>query len=400
MTAHLSGGYDFHGPRRIVFGWGRRREVGELARGLGKRAFVVHGSRSLERQGALGDLTAWLQAAGVEVEDLGCVRREPEVDDVDAFSGRLRQRGGRRGDLVIGFGGGAALDLAKAVCAMATQREAASVKDYLEGVGRGLVLEELPLPLLAIPTTAGTGSEATKNAVISGSEASPGGRPFKKSLRSEDMVPRVALVDPELCVSVPAAITAHTGMDAITQLIESYISRRAQPLPQALALEGLRLAGAAIRRAVQDGSDRSAREAMSHAALLSGLALANSGLGFAHGVAPALGIHCGVGHGLACAVMLPAALRVNRDTCRADLARLAEVFCGQRFDSEDLAADACVAAVEALCRDVGIPPRLRDVGVRREQIPALVSASRGNSMSANPRDVSDAELARILEAMF
>src|SRR5262249_40883040 len=153
-------------------------------------------------------------------------------------------------------------------------------------VGRGLQLTERPLAMIAVPTTAGTGSEATKNAVISSYDPT-----FKKSLRSVWMMPRAAIVDPALCVSVPPAITAATGMDAITQLIESYISRKSKPLPRALAAEALPRALGAIVEAVEDGRSRPAREALSHAALASGLALANSGLGMAHGVAAALGVH-------------------------------------------------------------------------------------------------------------
>jgi alcohol dehydrogenase class IV len=284
------------------------------------------------------------------------------------------------------------MDLAKAACAMATNREGASVKDYLEGVGRGLQLREEPLPLLAIPTTAGTGSEATKNAVVSSYAPA-----FKKSLRSDRMVPRVALVDPELTVSVPSTTTAYTGMDAITQLIESYISSKARPLPRALALQGLELAAPAIERAVRDGGDRDARERMAHAALLSGLALANSGLGLAHGVAAALGVHCRVAHGLACAVMLPVALRVNRETRLREMARLGEAACARTFPSAGAAAAALIDRVDELCAAVAIPRRLRDIGVRREDIPALVTSSRGASMSGNPRQLPDEELARLLE---
>ena len=174
-----------------------------------------------------------------------------------------------------------------------------------------------------MPTTAGTGAEATRNAVISSYDP-----PFKKSLRDDRILPRIALIDPELTVRVPPEVTAASGMDAITQLIESYISRKAQPIPQALAVQGLLLAVPAIAEAVENGRSRPARERMSHAALLSGLALANSGLGLAHGIAPALGIHCRVPHGMACAVMLPSALRINRDVRQAELATLARLLFG------------------------------------------------------------------------
>jgi alcohol dehydrogenase class IV len=210
------------------------------------------------------------------------------------------------------------------------------------------------------------------------------------------MIPRIVLVDPELTVSLPKEITAFTGMDAITQLVESYISRRAAPIPQAIALAGLKLAVPALPVVFRDGTSREGREAMSHAALLSGLALANSGLGLAHGVAAALGIHCRIPHGLACAVMLPAALKVNQKVRETELGQLESLF--QDHASPD--ADAFVRRIESLCRELGIPSRLRDLGVTQNQIPALVSGSKGNSMSGNPRDVGDDELHEILERMW
>ncbi|MBI4601723.1 MAG: iron-containing alcohol dehydrogenase [Planctomycetes bacterium] len=387
--------YDYLSPQRVVFGWGRRCELGALARPFGRRAFLVVGSRALEGSGAIAELEGHLRKEGIEPVRAASAAREPEVGDVDRLAAFLRERGAGAGDLVIAAGGGSAIDLAKAGCAMATNRKGATVRDYLEGVGAGLKVEEDPLPLLAVPTTAGTGSEATKNAVISSYDP-----PFKVSLRSDRMVPRVVLVDPELHVSVPRATTAHTGMDAITQLIESYISARAAPIPQALAIHGLALAATAIARAVKDGADREARERMAHAALLSGMALANSGLGMAHGVAAALGIHAKVAHGLACAVMLPVALRVNREVREAEIARIAEVLCGRSFPAAAAAAQAAVERVEELCAEVGIPRRLSEIGVRREALPAIVKSSYGNSMAANPRKVPEGELTGLLEAML
>jgi alcohol dehydrogenase class IV len=309
---------------------------------------------------------------------------------------------------VIGLGGGSAIDLAKAAAAMATNRESKTVADYLEGVGRGLKIANPPLPVLAVPTTAGTGSEATKNAVISSNspehyhlaKEEDSSAPFKKSLRSELMVPRIVLVDPELSSSVPPAITAHSGMDAITQLIESYISRRAKPIPRALCVQGLQLAIPALAEAVRDGNCRWAREAMSQAALLSGMALANSGLGLAHGVAAALGAECRVAHGLACAVMLPAALEVNRVVSQADLAALARAVFHEPFVDDGNAADAFIERIKFLAGEIKIPTRLRDLGVRREQIPALVLGSHGNSLSGNRRDIGDQELADRLAKLW
>ena len=387
--------YDFLAPAKIVFGWGRRQETGRLASELGRRAFVVCGSRTLEASGALDEALASLREEHVDVVRMANITHEPLVSDVDETAEQLRAAGAGEGDLLLAIGGGSAIDLAKAAAALATNRESATVKDYLEGVGRGLKITHAPLSVMAMPTTGGTGTEATKNAVISSYDP-----PFKKSLRSDRMVPRVVLVDPELAVQVPPSTTAWTGMDAITQIIESYLSRFARPLPRALAIDGLRRAIPALPHAVREGSSRAAREAMAHAALLSGMALANSGLGLAHGVAAALGVHARVAHGLACAVMLPVALCVNRRPCEKDLADLARRVLSGTWHSDGPAADALLDAIDRLATMIGVPRRLSELGVRREQIPDLVASSRGNSMNGNPVQLTDEELESLLESIW
>ena len=379
--------YDFLAPPRIHFGWGRRVELGALAQSLGRRAFVVIGSRTLHKNGTWNELHASLHAAGIEpiVAWIGA-HREPAVADVDQLVATLHKHRAGAGDFLLAIGGGSAIDLAKAAAALVTNRHGGSVRDFLEGVGAGLQITAAPLPLLAMPTTGGTGTEATKNAVITVEDP-----PVKKSIRSPLMVPRVVVIDPELAVSVPPETTAWTGMDAITQCIEAYLCRHARPIPQALAVEGLRRALPMVREAVRNGASRPAREAMAHAALLSGMALANSGLGFAHGVAAALGVHANVPHGLACAMMLPVALRVNREVAEQSLAELARQTLG--LDS----ADAFVEHIDRLCTDLNVPAKLSQVGVRSEQLDDLVRGSRGNSMNGNPRQLDDAELRRILE---
>lgn len=386
--------FDLVLPSRIIFGWGTRNQLGELARSLGHRAFVVAGSRSLEASGELAFFLDRLTAAGLQAEVVDSIGNEPTVQDVDDLVSRLIDRGAGRGDLLVAIGGGSAIDLAKAASALVTNRASTTVLDYLEGVGRGLKIEEPPLPVLAVPTTAGTGSEATKNAVISSYDP-----PFKKSLRSEQMVPRIVLVDPELSVTVPPAVTAATGMDAITQLIESYVSRRATPATKAIAMAGLEGAVPALREAVRHGDSRPARETMARAALLSGMALANSGLGLAHGVAAALGIQCRVAHGLACAVMLPAALRFNIEASSVaiDVCRLAPLILGQSVETVVEDPGLVLKAIEELLNDLNVPRRLSEIGVRRDQLPAIVRDSAGNSMRGNPRDVTDEQLFQILE---
>lgn len=382
--------YDFLAPRQIVFGWGRRREVGKLAARLGRRAWVLCGSRSLAGQGILGQIHDTLREASIDAIDLETLSREPEIDDVDRIAREMRRRGVLPGDFVLALGGGAVIDLAKAAAAMATNTESPTVKDYLEGIGRGLTIANAPLAVLAMPTTAGTGAEATKNAVIACLDP-----PVKKSLRDDRLMPEIALVDPELTVSVPPDITAASGMDAITQLLESYLSRKARPIPRALAVQGLRLAIPSIAEAVHKPDSRLARERMAHAALLSGMCLANSGLGMAHGVAAALGVVCHAPHGAACAVMLPTALRVNQVACQADLGELAGVVFGRECNAAEM-----IDRIERLCDEVGAPRRLSQLGTTREQIPAIVAGSRGSSMSGNPVELSDAELTELLEAIL
>ena len=390
MNTNLS--YDFLAPSRIVFGWGRRREAGVWGRTLGRRAFLVCGLPPEIAQRVTGEIAAALAAEGVASVPLATLLHEPEVDDVDRTAQAARDMGAAQGDFLLALGGGAAIDLAKATAAMATSRESPTVKDYLEGVGRGLKIAQSPLPVLAMPSTAGTGAEATKNAVISSYDP-----PFKKSLRDDRLVPRIALVDPELSVTVPPNVTAASGMDAITQLIESYVSRKWRPIPRALAVQGLKMAAPAIVEAVENGASRPAREAMSHAALLSGMALANSGLGMAHGVASALGTQCRIPHGVACAIMLPAAIRANMEVCRREFGELHSVLFGGTDSADGL---AFLHEIEKLCDRVGTPRRLSEVGVVLEQIPAIVQGSRGSSMSGNPRDLTDAELTTILENLL
>ena len=393
MNAQLA--YDFLSPQKIVFGWGRRREVGALGRSLGRRAFLVCGLPPEVAAGVIDEIADLLRAEGVESIPLATLVHEPEVDDVDRVAAEIRSHHAAEGDFLLAVGGGAAIDLAKATAAMATNRQSPTVKDYLENVGRGLKLSERPLPVLAMPSTAGTGAEATKNAVISSYDP-----PFKKSLRDDRLMPRIALVDPELTVTVPPRVTAASGMDAITQLIECYVSRKSQPIPRALAVQGLKVAVPAIVEAVENPSARPAREAMAHASLLSGMALANSGLGMAHGVAAALGTHCRVAHGAACALMLPAAIRANMAAKEADFARLSHLLFSRNPKYPADAADAFLQEIEKLCDRVGVPRRLAQVGVGREQIPLLVKSSRGTSMSANPRELADAELTAILEGLL
>lgn len=377
--------FDFIAPNKIVFGWGRIDDLPALARQWSKRIFIIDGSRSLRQSNIWGKILGSLRDGELQVIHLESATREPTIDDVDQMTQQLLEHAVREDDLVIAIGGGSALDLAKAVAAMATNSHGSSVRDFLEGVGSGKTITQQPLRMIAVPTTAGTGSEMTKNAVISVDDP-----PCKKSLRSEMMVPDLVLVDPELSVNVPTSITAASGMDAITQLIESYISKRTQPIPRALCLDGLKYAIRDLPVACRDGHNQQARTGMAYAAMLSGLALANSGLGMAHGVAAALGAISNMPHGLACAVMLPVAMKTNADVA-GGLSDVSEVMTGS------CEIQAGIDCIVSLLDEVGISPRLRDHGVLQADLPQIAASSGGNSMKGNPRTLSTEELLSILE---
>jgi alcohol dehydrogenase class IV len=392
--------YDFVCPPTILFGAGRLGELGTAAASLGRTAWLVGGRKSLVESGVLQRAEATLAAAGLDTRLVVTADGEPTVDQVAAALASL-PRGRMHETVVIAIGGGSAIDLAKAIAALAANLPDhlddfdAAVVDHLEGVGRGLAIRIPPLPVVAVPTTAGTGAEATRNAVISCPR-----RGFKKSMRSPLMVPRLAVVDPELTRSCDRGTTAASGLDCITQLIESFVCRVAKPLPRAIVLDGLPRAVSALPRALESPSDIDARAAMSHAALLSGMALANSGLGMAHGVAAALGVECGTPHGLACAMLLPVAMRVNREAAQGDFAILERAFDPAASGEDVAAADAFLRRIERLCDAVGTPRRLRDLGLRRDRLGWLAQNSGGASMRGNPLELDAASLLPILERAY
>ena len=410
------GRYDLAFPPSIRFGWGRLAELAEVIAALGRRAVFVVGRTSFRESGAEAVVAEILPQAGIEWEVVARSAFEPTVADTAAAASELAARD-LNGAVVVAVGGGATIDLAKAAAALAANVDAANlpqdrdaweafVVDHLEGVGRGLPIRCPPPPLVAVPTTAGTGAEATCNAVISCPR-----RGFKKSLRSPLMVPRAVLVDPQLTLSSPARVAAASGLDAITQLVESFVCRRATPVTRAIAQSALAdalralpvvVAAAATPeagRAVSE-AERAAREAMSHAALLSGIALANAGLGMAHGVAAALGIACGVSHGEACAVMLPASIRVNLKQAAGDYAALERLMGGNAPQDDLAAATRFLDRIERLCDAVGGPRRLSAVGVEPSMITWLAENSGGNSMRGNPVEMTAESLTPVLEAML
>ncbi len=380
---------------RIEFGRGAIGQVPALVRQWGRRTLVVTGARSFVDTPHWPALQRGLAAAGVSWE-LCHVAGEPSPQLVDATAAQFADADI---DVVVGIGGGSALDAAKAIAGLL--RVGRSVMDYLEGVGPELPYEGPAVPFIACPTTAGTGSEATKNAVLS----THGAGGFKKSFRHERLVPEYAVVDPQLLAGCPPELIAANGMDAMTQLLESYVSSRANPYTDALAESGLAAVREGLPAWYRDGAAAvEGQDRMGYAALLSGITLAQTGLGSVHGLAAPLGAFFPIPHGVACGTLVAAATALNvralteREPAHPSLARYAragEILCGRTFPDDGAARAALVERLAAWTAEMALPG-LAAFGMGEADVDRVVANSRGSSMKTNPIVLADTELAGLL----
>ncbi len=378
--------FEFATARRIVFGPGTLSEVASMAVEMGRRPLVVtghSGDRAVPLMHALEKL-------GMEITRFQ-VLAEPTIDMALGVVQKARQA---TCDLVIGIGGGSVIDTGKVAAALITN--SGQLMDYLEIIGNAQPLECAAAPYIAIPTTAGTGSEVTRNAVL----GSPEHR-VKISMRSPFMLPDLAVVDPELTVSLPPSITASTGLDALTQLMEAFVSSHANAMTDGICREGLLRAAESLQRVYQNGSDRKAREDMCLASLFSGFALANAKLGAVHGIAGPLGGMVSGAHGAICAGLLPYVMEMNIKALRtraADspaLERYNELACILTQRSNASAKDA-IAWVKNLCQTLQIES-LAHLGLNKTDLPAVVAKSQiSSSMQGNPIRLTEDELMEIL----
>ena len=380
--------FEFATATEIVFGAGTRAGVAERVASLGRTALVVTG-HDASRAAWLHD---GLRAAGVTTV-AASTYGEPTIDTTREVLEVARQA---KANVVVALGGGSPIDLGKAVAALLTNP--GDPLDFVEVIGRGRPIAQRSAPLVALPTTAGAGTEVTRNAVLSARGAG-----VKVSMRSALMLPRLAVIDPELTLDLPPAVTAATGMDALTQVVEPFLSPRANPVVDGFCLEGMHRVSRSLRRAFLDGHDLDARTDMALAALLGGLSLANAGLGAVHGFAAPVGGRFPAPHGAVCAALLPGVMRVN---LRALRARHASSPALQRFPvvaraltgRQDAAAEDGLAWLEQLRGDLGIPPLSR-YGVTRADVASLVeAASRASSMKGNCVVLERDELVEALEA--
>ena len=377
--------FEFATAARIIFGAGKLKEIGGIAAGFGRKALVVVGAQTARAQGLLDQLSA----QAIEFTVLN-VAGEPTIELAQQGVTLARDSGY---DMVISYGGGSAIDAGKAIAALVTHL--GEPLDYLEVIGAGKALERAPLPFVAIPTTAGTGSEVTRNAVLKSNQ-----QQVKVSLRSPMMLPKVALVDPDLLAGLSPAVAAATGMDALTQVIEPYVCNRANPITDALCREAIPRAAHSLRKMVES-PDAHSRADMALVSLFGGLALANSGLGAVHGFAAPIGGMFPAPHGAVCAQLLPRVWQANVQALRARqpdspiLARYDEVA---RMLSGNPQADADDGARWLYDLRAALQiPAFSAYGMAVSDVPVLVEKSAAaSSMQANPIKLTAEELTKIL----
>ncbi len=379
--------FEFATATRIIFGEGKSKAAGTLAKDMGSKALVFSGLHDNLTE----SLLCRLNNEGISAKVFP-VEKEPDIAMAQEGAVRAREF---KCDLVIGFGGGSAIDCGKAVTALVTNP--GDVLEYLEVIGQGKPLKNPPLPYIAIPTTAGPGAEVTRNAVL----ASPDHQ-VKVSLRSPLMLPRLAIIDPELTIPLPPAITASTGLDALTQCIEPFISHLSNPLTDGICKEGMQRAARSLRKAFEQGDDIEARTDMSLASLFGGLALANAKLGAVHGFAgPLGGMYPSAPHGVICGLLLPFVMAANvqalqsRQTENPSLARFDQVAKILTENQSATAADGIVW-INKLCEALTVP-KLSNYGVEEAHFPTIIEkAQLASSMKGNPITLTHEELREIL----
>lgn len=381
-------GFDFQTAQRILFGSGSAARLGALAAEFGRRALWI----SISRRSFHEELEQSLNNAGIFYQ-MAVVQGEPKLNQILELVNQVKTD---QPQVIIATGGGSVMDCAKAVAALAVNP--GDPLEYLEVIGKGKPLPVRSLPVIAVPTTAGTGSEVTRNAVITIPE-----HQVKVSLRSPNMLPAVALIDPSLTIGLSPEVTASTGMDALTQVIEPFVSIRANAFTDLFCEGGIRKIARSLRTAYYDGNNLAARENMAFGSLMGGLALANAGLGAVHGFAAPLGGMFNAPHGSLCARLLPVVCRVNiqalqkRSPNHPVLGRYRKLA-GWLVGEETADLWEGVEWLEELCEELRIP-RLREYGIQKNDFTQVIeSAKKASSMKANPIELAEDELYWILEA--
>ena len=372
----------FQSPERLLFGWGSVEKSGEEALRYGTKALIVSGKTSSRASGALDAVCASLKSAGIAVTLFCEVESDPSVHTVTVGATLARDSGA---DIVIALGGGSPLDAAKAISVMATH--SGNIVDYEK-----TALTRKGIPVIAIPTTAGTGSEVTKFVVITDTD-----RKVKMLISSPFLIPRVALLDPQLTLSIPPAFTAGPGMDALTHAIEAFQSSLAAPTTDVFALSAIRLIGGNLVKATLNGANVEARTAMLLGQMHAGLAFGNASVALVHAMSRPLGAHFGIPHGQANAILLPWVMEYNRPACPEKFVRIAEALgCDVQGLPLKEASRLAVTTVREIYADTGLPLTLAELGVPAEALPQLAQdASQSGSVLFNPRKPTLSEIEQL-----
>ena len=388
----MTGSFTIARTPHLYFGTGKFSELYSIIISFGKNVLLVTGARSFLISELGRNLPDKLRQSGFAFEHF-MISREPTPEMIDSA---VRRFISFHCDVVVAIGGGSVLDAGKAISAMLPLNE--PVKDYLEGVGTKKSHPGTKIPFIAIPTTSGTGSEATKNAVLS----ETGDAGYKKSLRHNNFVPDIAIVDPLLTINCPPPITASSGMDAFTQLFESYVSTAANPITDGLAVEGLSRVSKSLRKAFDDGANTEARTDMALASYLSGITLANAGLGLVHGFASSIGAYFDIPHGVICSSLMPACNRVTvkklrqlrtNEAALSKYVRIGRIFSKATNKSDDFYIDFLLGLIDDWTMAMKIP-RLREGGILREHFKKIAEATDNKN---NPVVLEKDEMIEVLE---
>jgi len=371
--------FELRYPSRLIFGNGCFNRLGEMAAEFGRRALLVTGRRAMRESGTLDKALKLLREFNIEVVVFDRVEPEPSTDTVDEGVRVVRAE---RCDLVVGIGGGSAMDVAKAIACLV--RNEGSASEYQQGMRK---IEREGLPFIAVPTTAGTGAEVTKNAVLIDRS-----RGVKASIRSPLMLAKIALIDPLLTVSAPPRVTAGSGMDALTQAIESYVSLASNPVSDALAIRAIKYIYNFLPRAFESGDDIEAREKVMLGSFMTGLSFANASLGAVHGFAHPIGAHFGIPHGIACAILLPHVMRFNLDVRKEKYAEIAATM------GAEPVPEMAIERVKELSLRLELPQRLSHFGIEKGELEKVARDARGSSLNNNPRPATREDLIEILHA--
>ncbi len=375
--------FSFATASQIIFGNNSVEKIPGIVSGMGRNILMVTGKNSERAKVLIEKFPADISVSVFKIES------EPTTEMVNAGVNVAREKSC---EVIVGFGGGSVIDSAKAIAALVPNQ--GELMDYLEVIGKGKALTERPLPCIAIPTTAGTGAEVTKNSVIKSPEHN-----VKVSLRSNLMYPDVAVVDPVLTYSMPPALTASTGVDALTHLLETFVSNQSNPFIDMLCRDGLTRISRSLAKAFKDGSDKDAREDMAMASLLGGMALANVKLGAVHGFAGPMGGMFPIPHGAVCACLMSAVIKVNIEVLKEqnkDISKFKELAKILTGNEGAVANDSAVWASN-LVAELEIPS-LSEFGLTIKDFPGLVKKAKvSSSMKGNPVELTEDQLLRILE---